>query len=219
MSVLLQAENLIVRHQQRVVLGPLSLTLTNGEKIALVGGNGCGKSSLLRCLAGLQKPWRGRLQQHAKQISLMPDLAPIESSLTVRELLLEWALLRDRPSAAIDPLLQQLDLTSVATRACARLSLGFRQRVALAMCLLPDADLLLLDEPSNGLDPQQQLLLQHLLQQRDETLLLVTHHIEMWQAFCDRVLELQHGELVFDGSMSEYLAQRATLAAPGGRHA
>jgi ABC-2 type transport system ATP-binding protein len=207
MSALLRAENLTVRHQQRVVLGPLSLTLQRGEKVALIGGNGSGKSTLLRCLAGVQKPWRGQLEQGAQQLSYMPDLAPTESGLTVRELLLEWAVMRDTPITVVDALLQQLDLVSVSTRACAQLSLGFRQRIALAMCLLPVSELLLLDEPSNGLDPQQQLLLQHLLRQRSESVVVVTHHIAAWQSFCTRVLALQHGELIFDGSMADYLSR------------
>ncbi len=216
MTLLLQAHDLEIAKNARVILGPLSVSISAGEKIAVVGNNGSGKTTLLRALAGLQRVRAGTLQQQTQRLSYMPDLAPVDAHVSVHDLLCEWALLRGADAQTIAPLLQQLDLSTVADRSCARLSLGFRQRVALAMSLLPQPDLLLLDEPANGLDPHHQHLLLQLLQQFAGTLLVVTHHLATWQSHCTRVLALNNGELIFDGSMHDYVNSAVYV---GARHA
>lgn len=203
MDSLVQATDLVVSLSSRVVLGPLSLTVNPGEKIAIVGGNGSGKTTLLRTLAGLTAPHRGALQVAAQRCCYMPDSAPLEAHLSVRDLLREWASLRHTNLAQVDSVIQQLDLVHVAQRSCAQLSLGFRQRVALAMSLVANPDLLLLDEPSNGLDPHHQQMLHDVLSRFSGSLMVVTHQLAAWQSLCARVIVLQHGEIVFDGASND----------------
>lgn len=191
------------------VLGPLSLSIAPGEKIAVVGDNGSGKTSLLRLIT-----------EHIARIggcswAWLPDSAPRENLLTVRELLSEHALLQcqDLNAAALDQLLQHYQLDSVAARPCARLSLGFRQRVALAMVLLNQPQLLLLDEPANGLDASQQHWLKSALQAEPQrAVMMVTHQLAAWQDVLTRAVVIRQGELIFDGPSHEALTVLAGVS-------
>lgn len=200
-----------LHHQQgNFVLGPLPLSLARGEKLAIVGANGSGKSTLLLALAEAAR-------RQGLRVSRLPDGAPMDSLLSVRELLQESALVHGMGAAEaqINQLLTQLQLATVAQRPCSKLSLGFRQRVALALGLLPQPQLLLLDEPANGLDPVQQATLQQVIADLDGcTVVMVSHHLEQWQKTFSRVLVLRAGLVQFDGASSEWLQTSGKQAVP-----
>lgn len=191
------------RQRGGFVLGPLPLRLLANEKLAVVGANGSGKSTLLLALADAA-------QSQGVRVSRMPDGAPQDSLLNVSELMAEGALVHELAPELAGPriaaLLEQLQLTAVAQRPCSKLSLGFRQRVALALALLPQPQLLLLDEPANGLDPVSQTALQEAIAGLNNcAVVMVSHHLSQWQHTFPRVLVLAAGHLQFDGATADWL--------------
>lgn len=198
----------------RLRLGPLSFLLRRGEKVALLGPNGGGKSSLLLALAGLlplQAGWVSR----PRRLMLAGDGLELLGELSVRESLADAAALNGLPTETIAVALSQWQLHGVAERPVQSLSLGFRQRLGLALATLVQPELLLLDEPGNGLDPEQQALLNHWLEHDNETaVLLVSHQLERLPRTIDRALLLAD-----DGSGQTVLrhdGDRRALPAPWG---
>lgn len=188
----------------RLRLGPLSFLLRRGEKVALLGANGGGKSSLLLALAGLL-PVHGGWVTRSPRLALAGDGLALLDELSVAESLTDAAALNGLPATAVDAALMQWQLGAVAHRPVLSLSLGFRQRLGLALATLPQPELLLLDEPGNGLDPEQQVLLNHWLEQdRQTAVLLVSHQLERLPRTIERALLLAseadgHTVLKYDG--------------------
>lgn len=195
-------------------LGPLSFLLRRGEKVVLLGANGGGKSSLLLALAGLL-PLQGGWVTRSPRLALAGDGLAQLNELSVGESLADVAALNGLPVSAVDAALRQWQLTALAHRPVLSLSLGFRQRLGLALATLPQPELLLLDEPGNGLDPEQQALLNHWLEQDQQTaVLLVSHQLERLPRNIERALLLASEAdgrtvLKFDGD-------RRALPAPWG---
>ncbi len=171
-------------------LGPLTFLLGAGEKVALLGANGGGKTSLLLALAGLLPISAGWVTRPAR-LALAGDGLELLSELTVRESLDDAASLQGRSPADAEAALRDWQLTAVAHRPVASLSLGFRQRLGLALATIAQPAVLLLDEPGNGLDPEQQALLNDWLE-RDQTtaVLLVSHQLERLPRCISRALLL-----------------------------
>lgn len=162
----------------RLRLGPLSFLLRRGEKVALLGPNGGGKSSLLLALAGLL-PLQAGWVTRPRRLMLAGDGLELLADLSVGESLADAAALNGLGDDAVARALSQWQLAGVARRPVQSLSLGLRQRLGLALATLPQPALLLLDEPGNGLDPEQQALLNDWLEQdRDTAVVLVSHQLE-----------------------------------------
>lgn len=171
-------------------LGPLSFLLQRGEKVALLGPNGGGKTSLLLTLAGLLPASSGWVARPAR-LALAGDGLEQLTELTVQESLADAAALHGLAVGAVKQALDTWQLAGVSQRPVASLSLGFRQRLGLALATLAKPDVLLLDEPGNGLDPEQQQLLNDWLNRdRDTTVLLVSHQIERLPTCIERALLL-----------------------------
>ncbi len=192
--------------------GPLDLTLSAGESLALVGPNGVGKSTLLRTMAGLQPALGGRVllkerplrvgRDRARQVALLEQGSGVDPSLTVRELvelgrtahLGLFGRLRPEDRDAVEGALGSCDLLPLAARALGELSGGELQRARLALALAQQAPLMLLDEPTTHLDlrRQQELfeLLATLRQARQLTQVLVLHELAAAYREADRVLVL-----------------------------
>lgn len=196
----------------RLRLGPLSFLLRRGEKVALLGANGGGKSSLLLALAGLL-PVHGGWVTRSPRLALAGDGLALLDELSVADSLTDAAALNGLPATAVDAALMQWQLGAVAHRPVLSLSLGFRQRLGLALATLPQPELLLLDEPGNGLDPEQQALLNHWLEQDQQTaVLLVSHQLERLPRTIERALLLASAA---DGhTVLKYDGDRRALPAP-----
>lgn len=183
------------------VLFGADLLLDAGRIHAIVGGNGCGKSTALRLMAGSIEPTRGRVRNNfAQSQALLPqDPKALLVCDTVREELEEWSKAAGYGAAEIDAMLERMDLTGVAAQHPFDTSGGQQQRIALAKLLLTEPQLLLLDEPTKGLDAASKLNVARILTSlRDEgrTVVMVTHDV----AFASRVADTM--TMLFDGEVA-----------------
>jgi ABC-2 type transport system ATP-binding protein len=193
----------------RQVLDGLDLVARPGEVTLLVGANGCGKTTTLRHLCGLSAPDAGRIvigsadlttarMAALGQLSFLPQSPRFHARLTVAEILTFYARLRGLPAARAEKVARQWDLVDVRDRATGRLSGGTRQRLALAVLSLPEAAVLVLDEPGLSLDPQWRRYLQaelHDAARRGATVLVATHLLGEWNGQADRCLVLEGGRI------------------------
>jgi ABC-2 type transport system ATP-binding protein len=202
--VVLTAQHLTRRFGSRLAVDDLSFDLVPGEIFALLGPNGAGKTTTLRMLAGLIEPSSGRVtiggdalsRQNASRlrshIGFLTEMPGLWDRLTVRRNLLVYAQLhrvRD-PDAAVDQALDLFDMRDRAGDAAAQLSKGLRQRVALARTLLHRPDIVLLDEPTAGLDPESAREVRELvlrLRSQRRTIVLSTHNLDEVERIADRV--------------------------------
>jgi ABC-2 type transport system ATP-binding protein len=201
------ARDLVKRYGERVALRAVSLTAGRGELVAVIGPNGAGKTTLLTILAGIQKPDEGSVEAGSR-IGWVPQQAALYGKLTVEENLRLFARLeRCRDThAAVDRMLALTGLGERAGDQVATLSGGNRQRVNIAIGLLGEPDVLLLDEPSAALDPRQrERLWEFILRLAEDgtTVVYATHHIQEADRYADRLIVLADGERVFDGSPRE----------------
>ena len=191
------------------VLRDLSLAVGAGELVLLVGANGCGKSTTLRVLAGLSRADSGRMlisghdvavQTAAAQaaMSFLPQSPRFHARLTVTQILSFYARLRGLPPARVDTVVARWGLEEYRRIITGRLSGGTRQRLGLAVLDLPDAPILMLDEPGLSLDPDWRRALQrHLRGQAADgrTVLVATHLLGEWEGQADRCLVLEGGQV------------------------
>jgi ABC-2 type transport system ATP-binding protein len=215
------ARDLVKRYGDRVALRKVSLAAGRGELVAVIGPNGAGKTTLLSILAGIQDADGGSVEgppgrkhpdrpgaRGGSPIGWVPQQPALYGKLTVEENLMLFARLERSadPQAAVA---RMLDLTDLADRAgdqVATLSGGNRQRVNIAIGLLGDPEVLLLDEPSSALDPRQrERLWEFILRLAGEgtTVVYATHHIQEADRYANRLVVLADGEGVFDGSPRE----------------
>ncbi len=206
---MLELIDLHKRYAGRTVLNGASLSVGPGEAVALVGANGSGKTTTLRCVVGLHHlnggcvrvdgidPSRDARAARAR-LSYLPQRADFPLTLTVREILQVVARLRDLPDAAVERELALCGLATLASRTVSRLSGGERQRVALAMLLMPDVNLYLLDEPTASLDAGgTRLLIDRVCALRDagRAVLFTTHIGAHLDRLATRVAMLREGRI------------------------
>lgn len=212
---LLSARGVWRRFGARVALQPCDLELWEGELLALVGPNGAGKSTLLSMLAGGLRPSGGKIERRSDARSgWMPQRPAHYGRLSARENLELFARLYrlPNPRATAGLLLARVELAD-ERRPSADLSLGNRQRLNLALALLGDPNVLLLDEPAASLDPRQRRRLWETvlaLRAAGGAVCVATQHPEELQPLADRIALLVDGALVFLGSPEEYRRSEAT---------
>jgi Cu-processing system ATP-binding protein len=193
----------------RRVLNGLDLTARAGDVTLLVGANGSGKTTTLRHLCGLSAPDAGRIsiggadlsadrRAALAQVSFLPQSPRFHARLTVADILTFYARLRALPATRVIGVERQWDLADVRARPTRELSGGTRQRLALAVLSLPEAPVLVLDEPGLSLDPQWRRMLQnelHAAARRGATVLVATHLLGEWNGQADRCLVLEQGRI------------------------
>ena len=212
----MRADGISMRYGDRDALRAVSFAVAEGERIAVIGPNGAGKTTLLQILAGALKPSAGEVT-HEGPIGWVPQHPALYSKLSVAENLRLFARLEKVPDVE-RTVGQMLDQTALAERAddeVGLLSGGNRQRVNIAIGLLGDPSVLLLDEPSASLDPRQRERLWVFLAELGTTVVFSTHDVGEAERHADRLLVLADGELLFTGTPAELeTATGGTAAAP-----
>ncbi len=204
----MRARGLVKRYGGREALRGVDLEAEAGELVAVIGPNGAGKTTLLSILAGIAKPDGGEVQVPAEGVGWVPQQAALYRRLTVEENLLLFARLEghEDPAASSEEMLELTGLVERRAEIVARLSGGNQQRINIAIGLLSRPQVLLLDEPSVGLDPRQRARLWEFvagLAERGTTVVFSTHDIQEAERYGRRVLVLADGESLFDGSADE----------------
>jgi energy-coupling factor transport system ATP-binding protein len=215
-EVLVAAHHLTLGHGRAPLLVDVDVEVRRGEVIALLGRNGSGKTTLLRALVGLHEPSRGELSVSASVGYVPQDPNALLFATTVEDELAETLRLRGRPDGdQVDEWLDRLGLTELRNRHPRSLSAGQRQRVAVAAVAVGGAEILLLDEPTRGIDPPSAAALETAL--RDHRTaggasVMATHDVELAARVATRVVVLGDGDVVADGPAAEVLA--GSLFAP-----
>ncbi|HEY0318016.1 MAG TPA: ABC transporter ATP-binding protein [Solirubrobacterales bacterium] len=205
----MQARGLVKRYGGREALRGIDLVAEPGELVAIIGPNGAGKTTLLSILAGILRPDAGELGlPNGGAVGWVPQQAALYRRLTVEENLLLFARLEghEDPRASTAEMLELAGLAERRGEIVARLSGGNQQRINIAIGLLSRPAVLLLDEPSVGLDPRQRAVLWEFvsgLAGGGTTVIFSTHDIQEAERYGQRLLVLADGESLFDGSAEE----------------
>ena len=190
------------------VLKDVSLTIPEGQVLGLLGPNGAGKSTLMKILIGLWKADSGMVSTPPR-IGYLPENNPLYEEMYVIEYLHFMAQMTQIGNwkLEIEDLIDRVGLTPECHKHIRELSKGYRQRVGLAQALLGDPQLLILDEPTTGLDPNQLVEIRSLIRSlgKDRTVILSTHIMQEVREMCDRVVILDHGEIKADKPINEII--------------
>ena len=204
----MRARGLVKRYAERKALRGVSFEAGPGELVAVIGPNGAGKTTLLSILAGILEADEGEIRVPSGEVGWVPQQAALYRRLTVEENLLLFARLEghEDPHASVEEMLELAGLGERRGEVVARLSGGNQQRINIAIGLLSRPSVLLLDEPSVGLDPRQRARLWEFvsaLAGRGTTVIFSTHDIQEAERYGQRLLVLADGESLFDGPAEE----------------
>ncbi len=226
---MIEVSNLTKDYGTVVAVRDLSFAVGKGEIVGFLGPNGAGKSTTLRVLAGFLGATSGRVRiaghdiakeplAARRSLGYMPESAPLYPEMRVAEYLRFRARLKEVPrnkqNAAIGSAMGRAGVAHMAGTVIGHLSKGYRQRVALADALVSDPPLLILDEPTAGLDPNQIREVRALIKDLggDRTVLLSTHILSEVEATCERALVIDRGQLVAEGTIEELRARQNSSA-------
>jgi ABC-2 type transport system ATP-binding protein len=211
---LIQVRGVTKRYGEREALRDVSFEAGAGEMVAVIGPNGAGKTTLLSILAGVQPPTAGHVSLPPGEVGWVPQQPALYSRLSVSENLELFARLERNPNprGAVTAMLEQTGLEERASERVERLSGGNRQRVNIAIGLLAEPTVLVLDEPSSSLDPRQRERLWRFicaLSQRGRCVVFSTHNVAEAERYAQRVVVLADGELLFNGSPEGFAREAA----------
>ena len=209
-------EHLTKSYGKQVALKDVSFTIEKGEIVGFLGPNGAGKSTLMKVLTTYLKADEGvalvnghdvgtDTRNVQKSIGYLPEHNPLYLEMYIREYLQFNAEVYKVSKDRIEEVIEQIGLSPQAHKKIGQLSKGYRQRVGLAAALLHNPQVLILDEPTTGLDPNQLQEIRKLIREigKDKTILLSTHIMKEVEAVCDRVLIINNGSLVADQKLSD----------------
>lgn len=229
---MIEVSNLQKAYGPIVALAGVSFSISANEIVGLLGPNGAGKTTIMKILTGYLQPDGGEASvggldvvenalEVQSQIGYLPESAPLYPELTVQSYLQMMANLRHIPEAdqraRLSYAIQSVGLQAQMTRLIGELSKGYRQRVGLAQAILHRPKLLILDEPTLGLDPTQIVEMRALIRRlaQESTILFSTHILPEVEALCNRVIILMNGEIKADAKLSELAKTAATVLVLG----
>ena len=212
----IRLENINKKYGTQQVLNQVSFSIEAGEIVALLGPNGAGKSTLMKIITGYVKPDSGVLSilgtetgtndlAIKKNIGYLPEHNPLYTDMYVREYLEFVAQIYHVEKQRIEEVIQHTGLSPEAHKKIQQLSKGYRQRVGLAAALIHDPEILILDEPTTGLDPNQLTEIRQLIKDlgKDKTLILSTHIMQEVEQMADRVLIINEGKILADENLKK----------------
>src|SRR5215203_1704593 len=227
--VMIQAQGLSKQYGSFLAVRDVTFSIARGQVVAFLGPNGAGKTTTMRLLTGFVAPTRGTARiagidvqadriTAAQHLGYLPENGPLYPDMTPHSLLQFFGAARGMSRELINERLEKVvdlcQLGSVIGKPIGKLSKGFRQRVGMAQVLLHEPDVLILDEPTAGLDPNQIREVRETIRRLGETktILLSTHILQEVEAMCNRVIFINEGRLVFDGTPAELGAQEKDLS-------
>ena len=214
MSIIITSLSKTYGNQKAV--NAISFSAKKGQIVGFLGPNGAGKSTTMKMLTGFLKPSGGTVLVNEidviqnpikaqKTIGYLPEHNPLYLEMYVREYLKFQSNIYNIEKLSIENVIERVGLTSEAHKKIGQLSKGYRQRVGLAAAILHNPDILILDEPTTGLDPNQLVEIRELIKElgKDKTVLLSTHIMQEVEAVCDRVIIINKGEIVVDKKITD----------------
>ncbi|MGQ9585025.1 MAG: ABC transporter ATP-binding protein [Anaerolineae bacterium] len=219
---MIQVQGLTKYYGDVPALRNVSFQVERGEVVGFLGPNGAGKTTAMRILVGYLPPTEGKATvagydvfhdslEVRRRIGYLPETVPLYGEMTVRDYLEFMATIRGtkRPGTRADEVMEIVNISDHAERQISKLSKGYRQRVGLAQALIHDPEVLVLDEPTIGLDPKQIIEVRELIRQlgEDHTVILSTHILPEVEQVCERVLIINEGQLVAEDTPEKLTAR------------
>lgn len=218
---ILKAEHLSHRYSVQWAIRDINFEITENGIYGLLGSNGAGKSTTMNIICGVLKQTEGQVfingismsdnpVEAKRNIGFLPQKPPLYQDLTVEEFLLYSGEIRrieqKQLQKAVKKAMERCNITHFSKRLIRNLSGGYQQRIGIAQAIIHDPKVVILDEPTNGLDPNQILEIRHLIKEiaEDRTVILSTHILTEVQATCDHIQMIEEGNLVFSGTVDEF---------------
>lgn len=225
---MIEIKNLTKKFGQNLVLDNLSFAVAKGEILGFLGPNGAGKTTTMKIITSFWPPTSGQVLIDGldaavnslatrKKIGYLPETVPLYEDMRVFEYLKFIAQIRslekDRIKVRLKEVVSICGLTKVLRQPIDELSKGFRQRVGLAQAIMHEPDILILDEPTTGLDPNQIVEIRDLIKTigREKTVIFSTHILSEVSATCDRVIIINNGKIAGQGSPKELMEKHGNL--------
>lgn len=216
--------NLTKKFGEQTALNSVNIEINHNEIIGLLGPNGAGKSTLMKSVAGVLKIDEGEVIFHGKdireneieakkKIGFLPENNPLYGEMYVKEYLNFVADLHQIPKERVNEVIDLVGITPEKSKKISQLSKGYQQRVGLAQAILHRPDLLILDEPTNGLDPNQIIEIRNIIKEigQEKTVILSTHIMQEVEALCSRVILIHHGNILQDCKIEEFKGKFESL--------
>lgn len=210
-------KNLTKKFGEQVALNNINLTINKNEIVGLLGPNGAGKSTLMKSITGVLKIDEGEILfnerditihpiESKKKMGFLPENNPLYQEMYVKEYLQFVADIHQIPQDRIEEVIDLVGITPEKQKKISQLSKGYKQRVGLAQAILHQPELLILDEPTNGLDPNQIIEIRHLVKslRTNRTIILSTHIMQEAEALCNRVILIHQGNILQDCSIEDF---------------
>lgn len=220
----LQIINLTKKFGDQTALNTINIEINKSEIIGLLGPNGAGKSTLMKSIVGALKIDEGQIIFEGKDIcedeiatkknmGFLPENNPLYNEMYVKEYLNFVADLHRISKDRIEKVIELVGITPEKAKKIGQLSKGYKQRVGLAQAILHSPDLLILDEPTNGLDPNQIIEIRNVIKEigKEKTVILSTHIMQEVEALCSRVILIHEGNIIQDANIDDFKGKYANL--------
>ncbi|WHF51743.1 ATP-binding cassette domain-containing protein [Chryseobacterium gotjawalense] len=220
----LQIINLTKKFGDQTALNNINIEIDRNEIIGLLGPNGAGKSTLMKSIVGALKIDEGQIIFNGKDIredeievkknmGFLPENNPLYSEMYVKEYLNFVADIHQVSKQRIHEVIELVGITPEKSKKISQLSKGYQQRVGLAQAILHSPDLLILDEPTNGLDPNQIIEIRNVIKEigKEKTVILSTHIMQEVEALCSRVILIHQGNIIQDCNIEEFKGKYSSL--------
>ncbi|MGV0829267.1 ABC transporter ATP-binding protein [Empedobacter brevis] len=217
-------KDLVKKYGEQLALNNVSFSINNGEVVGLLGPNGAGKSTLMKSITNAIHTDSGEILVNELNVSTQPIASkkligflqennPLYMEMYVKEYLEFVTNIRNVPPSKIEEVIEKVGLTPEKHKKIHQLSKGYKQRVGLAQAIISSPEILILDEPTNGLDPNQIIEIREVIREigKQKTVILSTHIMQEVEALCSRVILLNKGKIVADQSIEEFKGQYKSL--------